>query len=160
MRRHCRGVVPIGRTAVSKTDGCGFESCRPCHFLLCFLCYKPLYSQKILQDLIMRALHADVLGITQLKLNSHFAPETSESEMTSADHSEVPIMASEQQTEQTEQLTLPYQLHADLLLLQPAGFAEIIKGDSVELQNNVLTLPSVNLTVEHKRALWKLLHDK
>ena len=25
-----RGVVPIGRTAVSKTDGCGFESCHPC----------------------------------------------------------------------------------------------------------------------------------
>ncbi len=27
-----RGVVPIGRTAVSKTDGWGFESLRPCHF--------------------------------------------------------------------------------------------------------------------------------
>ena len=26
-----RGVVPIGRTAVSKTDGWGFESLRPCH---------------------------------------------------------------------------------------------------------------------------------
>ncbi|TLX46243.1 hypothetical protein C1E24_14550 [Pseudoalteromonas phenolica] len=101
----------------------------------------------------MRALHADVLGITPLKLNSHFAPETSESEMTSADHSDMP-------SEQHELLTLPYQLHADLLLLQPAGFAEIIKGDSVKLQNNVLTLPSVNLRVEHKRALWKLLHDK
>ncbi|TMP81393.1 hypothetical protein CWB73_07330 [Pseudoalteromonas phenolica] len=116
--------------------------------------------KKILQDLTMRALHADVLSITQLKLNSHFAPETSEPEMDSVDHSEMPIMASEQQTEQLELLTLPYQLHADLLLLQPAGFAEIIKGDRVKLQNNVLTLPSVNLTVEHKRALWKLLHDK
>ncbi|WP_130257088.1 hypothetical protein [Pseudoalteromonas phenolica] len=108
----------------------------------------------------MRALHADVLGITQLKLNSHFAPETSEPEIDSVDHSEMPLMASEQQTEQLELLTLPYQLHADLLLLQPAGFAEIIKGDRVKLQNNVLTLPSLNLTVEHKRALWKLLHDK
>jgi hypothetical protein len=107
----------------------------------------------------MRALHADVLGITPFKLNSHFAPETSESEMTSAVHSDMPSMDSEQQTEQHELLTLPYQLHADLLLLQPAGFAEIIKGDSVKLQNNILTLPSVNLTVEHKRALWKLLHD-
>jgi len=105
----------------------------------------------------MRALHADVLGITPLKLNSHFAPETSESEMTLADHSDMP---SEQQTVQHELLTLPYQLHADLLLLKPAGFVEIIKGDSVKLQNNVLTLPSVNLTVEHKRALWNLLHDK
>ena len=28
----CRGVVPIGRTAVSKTDGWGFESLRPCQF--------------------------------------------------------------------------------------------------------------------------------
>ena len=109
--------------------------------------------KKILQDLTMRALHANVLGITPLKLNSHFAPETSESETTSADHSDMP-------SEQYELLTLPYQLHADLLLLQPAGFAEIIKGDSVKLQNNVLTLPSVNLRVEHKRALWKLLHDK
>ena len=27
-----RGVVPIGRTAVSKTDGWGFESLHPCHF--------------------------------------------------------------------------------------------------------------------------------
>ena len=113
--------------------------------------------KKILQDLFMRALHADVLGITPLKLNSHFAPETSESEMTLADHSDMP---SEQQTVQHELLTLPYQLHADLLLLKPAGFVEIIKGDSVKLQNNVLTLPSVNLTVEHKRALWNLLHDK
>jgi hypothetical protein len=26
-----RGVVPIGRTAVSKTDGWGFESLHPCH---------------------------------------------------------------------------------------------------------------------------------
>jgi hypothetical protein len=25
-----RGVVPIGRTAVSKTDGWGFESLHPC----------------------------------------------------------------------------------------------------------------------------------
>jgi hypothetical protein len=108
----------------------------------------------------MRALHANVLGITPLKLNSHFAPETPESEMNSADHSEIPLMASELHTGQHELLTLPYQLHADLLLLQPSGFAEIIKGDSVKLQNNVLTLPSVNLTVEHKRALWKLLHDK
>ena len=113
--------------------------------------------KKILQDLTMRALHADVLGITPLKLNSHFAPETSEPEMTSAERSDMP---SEQQTVQHELLTLPYQLHADLLLLQPADFAEIIKGDRVKLQNNVLTLPSVNLTVEHKRALWKLLHDK
>ncbi len=112
--------------------------------------------KKILQDLTMRVLHANVLGITPLKLNSHFAPETSESETTSADHSDMP---SELHTGQHELLTLPYQLHADLLLLQPSGFAEIIKGDSVKLQNNVLTLPSVNLTVEHKRALWKLLHD-
>ncbi len=29
----CRGVVPIGRTAVSKTDGWEFESLRPCQFL-------------------------------------------------------------------------------------------------------------------------------
>ncbi len=28
-----RGVVPIGRTAVSKTDGWGFESLHPCHFI-------------------------------------------------------------------------------------------------------------------------------
>ena len=28
---HCRGVVPIGRTAVSKTDGWEFESLHPCH---------------------------------------------------------------------------------------------------------------------------------
>ena len=28
----CRGIVPIGRTAVSKTDGWGFESLCPCHF--------------------------------------------------------------------------------------------------------------------------------
>lgn len=108
----------------------------------------------------MRALYADVLGITPLKLNSLFAPETTESEMTSADHNDMSSMASEQQTEQHELLTLPYQLNADLLLLQPAGFAEIIKGDSVNLQNNILTLPSENLTVEQKRALWKLLHDK
>ena len=27
-----RGIVPIGRTAVSKTDGWGFESLCPCHF--------------------------------------------------------------------------------------------------------------------------------
>ena len=105
----------------------------------------------------MHALYADVLGITPLKLNSLFAPETTESEMTSADHNDMP---SEQQTEQHELLTLPYQLNADLLLLQSAGFAEIIKGESVNLQNNILTLPSENLTVEQKRALWKLLHDK
>ena len=30
----CRGVVPIGRTAVSKTDGWEFESLRPCHLFL------------------------------------------------------------------------------------------------------------------------------
>ncbi len=34
----CRGVVPIGRTAVSKTDGWEFESLRPCHFYT--LCVK------------------------------------------------------------------------------------------------------------------------
>ena len=28
-----RGIVPIGRTAVSKTDGCEFESCYPCQIL-------------------------------------------------------------------------------------------------------------------------------
>ncbi len=28
-----RGIVPIGRTAVSKTDGWGFESLCPCQFL-------------------------------------------------------------------------------------------------------------------------------
>ncbi len=27
----CRGIVPIGRTAVSKTDGWEFESLYPCH---------------------------------------------------------------------------------------------------------------------------------
>ncbi len=31
MRLVNRGIVPIGRTAVSKTDGCEFESCYPCH---------------------------------------------------------------------------------------------------------------------------------
>ena len=32
IRIRCRGVVPIGRTAVSKTDGWEFESLHPCHF--------------------------------------------------------------------------------------------------------------------------------
>ena len=31
---NARGIVPIGRTAVSKTDGWGFESLCPCHFIL------------------------------------------------------------------------------------------------------------------------------
>jgi hypothetical protein len=30
---NARGIVPIGRTAVSKTDGWGFESLCPCHFI-------------------------------------------------------------------------------------------------------------------------------
>ena len=29
-----RGIVPIGRTAVSKTDGWEFESLYPCHFFI------------------------------------------------------------------------------------------------------------------------------
>ena len=29
---NARGIVPIGRTAVSKTDGWGFESLCPCHY--------------------------------------------------------------------------------------------------------------------------------
>ena len=33
-----RGVVPIGRTAGSKTDGWGFESLRPCQSFEDLLC--------------------------------------------------------------------------------------------------------------------------
>ena len=32
LKQYFRGVVPIGRTAVSKTDGWGFESLHPCQF--------------------------------------------------------------------------------------------------------------------------------
>ena len=138
----------------------GSSPAAPATSYFAFLATNLYILKKILQDLFMRALHADVLGITPLKLNSHFAPEITECEVTSTEHSKMPSMASEQKTEQLGLLTLPHQLHVDLLLLQPAGFAEIIKGDSVNLQNNILTLPSENLTVEHKRALWKLLHDK
>ena len=37
--QRARGVVRIGRTAVSKTDGWGFESLHPCHFLLFYFLY-------------------------------------------------------------------------------------------------------------------------
>ena len=36
---NARGIVPIGRTAVSKTDGWGFESLCPCQYFSVKQCF-------------------------------------------------------------------------------------------------------------------------
>ena len=64
MRRHCRGVVPIGRTAVSKTDGYGFESCRPCHFLSQYS-FVPLRNQDMHTNWLCSLFDIELLQLKQ-----------------------------------------------------------------------------------------------
>ena len=95
----------------------------------------------------MRKLYENVLGIIPLKLNQHFKHCDPHSECVS-DISEDP-----------EFLVLSHQLSLDLAIASPKGFTKVLKGHLVDIQENVLTLPSENLNVQHKRALWKLLHS-
>jgi hypothetical protein len=109
----------------------------------------------------MHTLHADVFGITPLKLNQHFAQDFNEPEMLQIDCADMPLQEPAQaNSNKRELLTLPYQLNADLLLLRPQGFSEVWLGSEVDLQDNVLILPAISLSAADKRALWKLLYDK
>ncbi|WP_010605966.1 hypothetical protein [Pseudoalteromonas maricaloris] len=91
----------------------------------------------------MNPIYADILDIVPLKLNSTFA-HLDPNAVVATDVNEL------------QQIALPTVLLQDFELVMGRKI-EVVTGNTIALQDNLLSLPSAQLSTAQKRALWQLI---
>ncbi|MCF2856598.1 hypothetical protein L1286_03895 [Pseudoalteromonas sp. SMS1] len=93
----------------------------------------------------MHPIHAQLLGVTPLKLKANYAKEQA------SDAPQVDALPS--------QLVLSPQLLQDILLAIHQDELTCVQGESIALLGNQLQLPNVPLNAQQKKQLWRVLCD-
>ncbi|KZN49384.1 hypothetical protein [Pseudoalteromonas luteoviolacea] len=89
----------------------------------------------------MHPIHAQLLGLTPLKLKARY-----DTQVASEDGSNAPI-----------HLQLPAQLTADISLALNCTDLVVVSGDSIALNGSTLMLPSDTLNAQQKQHLWQVI---
>ncbi|ESP91690.1 MULTISPECIES: hypothetical protein [Pseudoalteromonas] len=90
----------------------------------------------------MHPIHAQLLGLTPLKLKAQYDTHTASNDANSVS---VP-------------LALPVRLAEDIALALNCESLEVISGESIALHGTTLTLPNEHLTATQKQQLWQVIY--
>ncbi|AOT06784.1 hypothetical protein [Pseudoalteromonas luteoviolacea] len=90
----------------------------------------------------MHPIHAQLLGLTPLKLKAKY---NTHADTESVQNTSVPLI-------------LPVRLAEDIALAINIDNLVVMSGESISLQGNTLTLPDSVLSTEQKQQLWRVIY--